>query len=125
MNFDDQTPSHQTSYSCPLTSPVTDLTGCASARLRYSIRLDDYVESSWGYDEYIRVQCSGNGSTWNDVASYVDGDDVSDLSFNWTVHTDNLPAACLTGTATIRFLATGDDSWDIDYWGIDTVSIEP
>jgi hypothetical protein len=125
MRFDDQTPSHRTSYSYALTSPVMDLSGCTVVSLRYKITLDDYTDSYWGDDEYIRVQCSGNSSAWTTLRTFTDGDDYSDVSFGWTTYTHALPAECRTATASVRFLAAGDDSWDIDYWGIDTVSLEP
>ncbi len=125
MNFDDATPSHLTDYSHALLSPVMDLGGCTAVSLRYKIKLSDYLESSWSNDEHLRVQCSGNGSAWTTLRTFTDGDDYSDMSFGWTQYTHALPIECKTTTAYIRFLAEGDDSWDIWYWGIDTVSLEP
>jgi hypothetical protein len=123
MRFDDEV-THKTSYSIALTSPAFNLTGCTSATLQYSIMLDDYTDDYYGYDEYIRVQCSDADTGWTTLASYVDGDDYYDDSFPWGVHTHSIPAACRdSGSTSIRFLAEGDDSWDIDYWGVDTVSV--
>jgi len=46
-----------------------------------------------------------------------------DESFPWEVKMHPLPTDCRTATAYVRFLAEGDASWDIDGWGVDTVSI--
>jgi hypothetical protein len=125
MRFDDESPSHLTGYSRAVTSPVRDLSGCTAASLRYSVKLDDYTDSWYGDDEYMRAQCSGNGSSWTTLASYLDGDDSWNEDFGWTQYTHVLPAGCRTATSYIRFLSEGDDSWNFDFWGIDSVSLQP
>ncbi len=130
MRFDDATPSQKSDYSIALTSPLIDLSGCSTVSVQYDIMLNDYEAESWfEYHEMMYVQCSGNGSTWYTLHTYEDGIDEGDFwdntdeSFSWGAHTDALNAACLTATAYVRFLADGDDSWGIDYWGIDEVSL--
>jgi len=127
MAFDDEP--HKTNYAKNLTSPIFDLGGCSSVELSYWVKLDDYVYSDTFDDvEQLRVQCSGDGSTWSTLATYEDGSDEdmwgSDDSFGWIAETRTLNAACVTGTAQIRFRAEGDDSWAIDYWGVDNVSVQ-
>jgi hypothetical protein len=126
MRFDDSPCRYNYSYA--LTSPLIDLTGCSSVSVQYDIKLDDCEwESFSDLVERIYVQCSGDGSSWHTLHTYEDGDDdewwTTDESFPWGAHTDALNAACLTATAYVRFLAEGDESWAIDYWGIDEVSL--
>jgi len=124
MRFDDYP--QEENYSAPLTSLPVDLTGCSTATLQYALMLADYKDIVSGREEYLHVQCSGDGSSWTTITWSMDGDDSEsdwDLSFFWAIEEYTLPAACRTATAYVRFLAEGDDSWDIAGWGVDTVSV--
>ena len=104
-----------TSYSYPSTSPQFDLGGCSVAYVNYDLFFSDYSGSG---QEKMRVQCSGNGSAYTDLAEYANLGDIP-----WTSYSHALPVACRTSTATIRFRALGDDSFDINWWYIDNVTI--
>jgi len=66
----------------------------------------------------MRVQCSGDVSTYAPLAEYANLGDIP-----WTSYSHALPAACRTSTATIRFRAVGNDTFAINWWYIDNVTI--
>ncbi|HOW50437.1 MAG TPA: lectin-like protein [bacterium] len=107
------------SYSQTITSgTLANLTGCATATVKFYWYLDDYG----GSGEYMSFDCSGDGTTWtNDVWTKADAN--SDSTTSWTQATATLPAACRGATPKVRFRFTGADTWNIDYWGIDTVTL--
>jgi hypothetical protein len=122
MSFDDFPTT--LSYSMTLASYASDLSDCTSVYVNYQVMLNDYVNwdpETYGGEQLI-VQCSGDGSTAYNLATYSDGDDFTDLSFGWTSYSNTLPAACLTATSYIWFLATGEDTYNINEWGVDSIS---
>lgn len=142
MRYDDDP--HKTNYDHSLTY-TTDLSlaGCSAATLKFSIMLLDYVYTTDAdKSEKMYVECSGDsGGNWTTLVPdpfpanqsssrcsncYCDGnsDTFGEKSFGWTAQSITLPVACKTATARIRFRAKGTDSWAINYWGIDAVSVE-
>lgn len=141
MRFDDD--SHKTNYDYSLSyASNIDLSICSSATLNFSITLSDYVYTTDpDKSEKMYVECSGDGGgSWNTLVPnpfpsnqsssrcsncYCDGDANSfgEKSFGWTAQTMTLPSACKTDKVRFRFRAKGGDSWRLNYWGIDAVTV--
>lgn len=87
------------------------------------------------------VECSGDGGlNWTTLVPnpfpsnqsssrcsncYCDGDNsgFGEKSFGWTTQTMVLTSNCKTDKVRLRFRAKGGDSWRLNYWGIDIVTI--
>jgi hypothetical protein len=127
-----------------LTSPTdVDLSGCSSALLTFSVRLDDDVdwtsESSTDLNQRLYVECSGDGGgAWTSLTpspwpanqsacatSYCDGNQSTNRSFGWTAQTITLPAACRTARFRVRYRINGSCIWDLENpgWFVDTVRV--
>jgi hypothetical protein len=136
--------SHSSNYTENLTyASNVDLSGCASATLRFLVRLSDDAgwesESADDRNQRLYVECSGNaGGSWTPLTpnpwpanqsacstSYCDGRYGLNRSFPWTSQAIDLPPACRTNQARFRFRATGTNIWDLmdPGWYVDTVSL--
>jgi hypothetical protein len=120
-----------------------DLSGCTSATLRFSVRLEDddawESESSTDKNQRLFVECSGNsGGSWTSLVpspwpssqsacatSYCDGNYGLDRSFPWTTQAISVITSCRTSQARFRFRAAGTCIWDLmnPGWYVDTVSL--
>jgi hypothetical protein len=109
-----------TSYDYATTSPSFSLSGCSAATLGYTLELNDYYESPDTY-EYLYVECNG-GSGWVTLATFADGYNMSG-SFGPTNYTAALPGSCLSATTQIRFRAAGANSFNINDWYVDNVTV--
>ncbi len=104
-------------YSRSLTSPVFDLTGCASATLAFQFELSE--DDSYEYSEAMAAECAGDGSTWVPVYTRTEGDG----SYGPAGVSVPMDASCLTATAQVRFRAYGSYSWGINHWAVDDVTV--
>ncbi len=129
-------------YTQNLTSGTdTDLSGCTSALLTFSVRLDDdpAYDSSLDKSERLSPQCSGDGgSVWTNLTpnpwparqaqcatTYCSGGYNSTRAFAITAQSITLPPSCLTARVRVRFQARGASVWRLQNpgWTIDSVRI--
>ncbi|HOW51119.1 MAG TPA: kelch repeat-containing protein [bacterium] len=117
MRFDDDP--HLTNYTAKtlVSSSSVNIAGCAAPTIRFYTYLEDY---DYGGTEYLRLDCSPDGgSSWTQNI----WTENNFFSHGWTLRTVTIPTACRTNNSLFRFRATGYDSWNISYWGIDTIYV--
>ncbi len=112
-------PAISTSYTRALTSSTSvNIAGCTNPTISFYSLLDNFNASG---NEYLRLDCSGNGgSTWTDNI-WTWRNNTAD--HNWTQRTATVPTNCRSNNAVFRFRATGVDTNNINWWGVDTVTV--
>ncbi len=103
-------------YEIPLTSFGFDGTGFASVKLKFDISLDNY---SVDYINYIHPEV-WNGTTWNRVGTIPSSYD----DFGWTTFSWDITPYAANREFKIRLMATGENSYYINYWYIDNIILE-
>jgi cysteine-rich repeat protein len=111
-------PAISTSYTRALTSSTTvNISGCTNPTISFYSLLDNYNPSG---NEYLRLDCSGDGGgTWAENIWTIN----NTADHSWTQRIVTIPAGCCTDNAVFRFRATGVNTNNIDWWGVDTVTV--
>lgn len=111
-------PAISTSYTRALTSSTSvNIAGCTNPTISFYSLLDNYNPSG---NEYLRLDCSGNGgSTWTENIWTIN----NTADHGWTLRTATIPTDCRSNNAVFRFRATGVNTNNIDWWGVDTVTV--
>jgi hypothetical protein len=101
-----------TNYDMSLYSPLIPIGGNTELLLQYDIYLNDFGNTG---TEHLSVEYFANG-VWTSVRDFSNSGDIF-----WTTYTDTIVG--LSGSTQLRFRAYGDDSFEIDYWYVDNVSL--
>ncbi|HOG43140.1 MAG TPA: kelch repeat-containing protein, partial [bacterium] len=111
-------PTISTAYTRALTASTTvNISGCTNPTISFYSLLDNYNPSG---NEYLRLDCSGNGgSTWTENIWTIN----NTADHGWTLRTATIPTDCRSNNAVFRFRATGVNTNNIDWWGVDTVTV--
>jgi hypothetical protein len=102
-----------TDYSSVLASYEFDATGIASVQFSFDLYLNNYstdAENTMTWEVW-------DGSAWNTLGSYSSLDD--DLL--WTTYAYDISAYAANRVFKIRFVAAGEDSYEINYWYLDNI----
>lgn len=108
-----------TYYTMTLTSPVIDLAGCAIADMDFDFAFSDWDGTG---SNNLFVECSTNGSSWVSVGGF------NTWYQSWGNHsaakvTSFLDPCANSSTVWVRFRVTGNDSWGINYYAFNNVSV--
>ena len=104
-----------TDYNIPLTSYDFDATGLSNVHLSFDLLLDNYsfdAENNMAWEVW-------DGSTWNRIDERSSLDD----SFDWTTLSYNISEYAANREFKIRFVAYGEDSYEINNWNIDNIML--
>jgi len=104
-----------TDYSSALTSYEFDATGIANVQFSFDLYLNNYSTDA----ENTMTWEIWDGSSWNTLGSYSSLDD--DLL--WTRYAYDISAFASNRVFKIRFVAAGEDSYEINYWYIDNIHL--
>lgn len=105
-----------TDYSMPLTSYEFDATGISNVALKFDLMLDNYSTAA----ENVMSWEVWDGTTWNTLGSYSSLND--DLA--WTSYSVDISDYASNRLFKIRFVASGEDSYEINYWYLDNITLE-
>lgn len=102
-----------TDYSSVLASYEFDATGIASVQFSFDLYLNNYstdAENNMTWEVW-------DGSAWNTLGSYSSLDD----DLGWTTYAYDISAYAANRVFKIRFVAAGEDSYEINYWNLDNI----
>jgi hypothetical protein len=104
-----------TDYSFALLSPQIDGT---SAKENVTLSFD-LLLSAYGFagTNFMTIEV-WNGSAWVEVAEF---DDTADIP--WTSFSYNITGHALGQVTQVRFVASGEDSFDINWWDVDNIKV--
>jgi len=102
-------------YSSALTSNDLDATGMSSVYFNFDLFLDNYTTSA----ENVMTWEIWDGMSWFALGSYTSLDE----SLNWTAYSYDVSAYASNRLFKIRFVASGEDSYQINGWNIDNISL--
>ncbi|MDZ4122314.1 MAG: hypothetical protein U1C33_07815, partial [Candidatus Cloacimonadaceae bacterium] len=108
-----------TNYSVPLTSDNLGGVGINSITLSYDLGLNNY---SYNATNYMTVQI-WDGAIWQTVANHV-SDDYAPGSTIWGSHNVDISAHAANRVFKLRFLANGEDSYEINQWYVDNITVQ-
>ncbi|MDP2721932.1 MAG: T9SS type A sorting domain-containing protein [Bacteroidales bacterium] len=111
-----QYPLLQNNYSSALTSALFDATQLSESQiyLGFDIKLDNRVNT---HTEFLRIEVF-NGIVWDTIAAF-----NNNGSFNWTSYHISISQYSFGNLFQVRFVASGEDSHNINSWGIDNIEI--
>ena len=102
-------------YSFTLISPTIDATQITTElRLQFDLMLDDYSNSG---AEYLKVYV-WNGGSWVLLASFDNSADIP-----WITKQFDITEHALGKLTKIKFEASGESTFDIDYWYVDNIQL--
>lgn len=101
-------------YSIPLTSRWLDGRATSQVTLSYGLMLENFGASLNSMAAQVF-----DGAAWHTVLSQ----DNSAGNITWTNYTCDISPYAAGRLFRVRFLATGADSWDINYWYIDNINV--
>ncbi|MDD3103518.1 MAG: choice-of-anchor J domain-containing protein [Candidatus Cloacimonetes bacterium] len=104
-----------TDYSIPLTSYEFDATGIDNVQFSFDIALNNYSTDA----ENVMIWEIWDGSSWNTLGGYSSLND--DLA--WTRFAYDISAYASNRVFKIRFVASGEDSYEINFWYIDNIHL--
>lgn len=102
-------------YSIPLTSYEFDATGIDNVQFSFDLFLNNYSIDA----ENAMMWEIWDGSTWNLLGGYSSLDDDLD----WSRFSYDISAYASNRIFKIRFIASGEDSYEINYWYIDNITV--
>ena len=102
----------QTNFDLSLTSPVVPFSGGVDILLTYDFTLDNWSPTG---TEYLAVEYR-DGATWNTLRNFANLADYA-----WDTYTDTIPSP--SDNVQVRFRAYGDNSFNIDAFIVDNVSL--
>jgi hypothetical protein len=102
-----------TDYSYSLLTPQIEITGVDNLTLTFDLTLSDYAFNG---NEQFKVWIL-NEDTWELVEEFSNTGDIP-----WTTFTFDL-SSVLSDITRVRFEATGLNSYDINHWMIDNISL--
>jgi len=100
-------------YNSILASYEFDATGIASVQFSFDLYLNNYstdAENTMTWEVW-------DGSAWNTLGSYSSLDD----NLGWTTYAYDISAYAANRVFKIRFVAAGEDSYEINYWYLDNI----
>jgi len=102
-------------YNIPLTSYSFDASELSNVHLSFDLYLSNYSTSA----ENVMAWEVWDGNVWNriDERSYLDG------SISWTTLSYNISEYAANSVFKIRFVAYGEDCYQINYWNIDNINL--
>jgi len=106
----------QNNYSSALTSTLLDATQLSESQiyLGFDIKLDNRVIT---HTEYLRIEVF-NGIVWDTIAAF-----NNDGSFDWASYHIPISLYAFGNLFQVRFVASGENSHNINSWGIDNIEI--
>ncbi len=107
-----------TNYAEYLTSHTLNGVGQTSVNLSFEMALNNYSTDA---ANYMAVEV-WNGSTWNQVASWSSLDNAG-AGWGWTYYSYDISAYAAGNVFQVRFVASGVDSYEINYWYLDNINI--
>ena len=102
----------QTNFDLSLTSPVLPYSSNEDVLLTYDFTLDNWSPTG---TEHLAVEYR-DGATWNTLRDFANSADVA-----WDTYTDTIPSP--SDNVQVRFRAYGDNSFNIDAFIVDNVSL--
>ena len=104
-----------TNYSQTLTGHAIDCAGLTEIDLSFDLMLNNYSTATL---EQMGVEV-WDGSAWVQVALFDNADD----DFDWIDTTIDITAYAAGIATQVRFVAFGEDAYNINYWFIDNVGV--
>jgi hypothetical protein len=106
----------QNNYSSALTSALLDATQLSESQiyLDFDIKLNNRVIT---HTEYLMIEVF-NGIAWDTIAAF-----NNDGSFDWTSYHIPISQYSFGNLFQVRFVANGENSHNINSWGIDNIEI--
>lgn len=103
-----------TDYNSALRSYDLDATGMSGVHLSFDLYLDSFSTAA----ENLMSWEIWDGEIWNSLGSYssLNGD------LAWTTYSYDISAHASDRVFKIRFVASGEDSYEINYWYIDNIA---
>jgi hypothetical protein len=102
-----------TDYSIVLGSYQFDATGIANVQFSFDLYLNNYSTDA----ENTMTWEIWDGTSWNNLGSYSSLNDDLD----WTSYVYDITEYAANRVFKIRFVAAGEDSYEINYWYIDNI----
>ena len=108
-----------TNYQEYLTSWYLDATGISNVKFKFDMALNNYSTDA----ENLLIPQVWDGTTWQTVATFSSFDNEGD-GYDWDTYVYDISAYASNRMFRIRFLAAGEDSYEINYWYIDNIVVE-
>ncbi|MCX6234671.1 MAG: carboxypeptidase regulatory-like domain-containing protein [Bacteroidetes bacterium] len=107
---------HYTNYSFCLTSPLINVTDPVHG-FEMAFDLKKAINNPTD-NEFLKVEI-WNDTSWIELAEF-----SNDMNTGWSTFTYFISKKDVGSLIKFRFIATGSNSSDLDYWGIDNISID-
>ncbi len=107
-----------TNYAEYLTSHTLNGVGQTSVTLSFEMALNNYSTSA---ENFMAVEV-WNGSSWNPIASWSSFDNAG-AGWGWTYYSYDISAYAAGNVFQVRFVASGEDSYEINYWYLDNINV--
>ena len=108
-----------TNYQEYLTSWYLDATGISNVKFKFDMALNNYST----YAENLLIPQVWDGTTWQTLDIFSSFDNEGD-GYAWDTYVYDISAYASNRMFRIRFLAAGEDSYEINYWYIDNIVVE-
>ena len=108
-----------TDYQEYLTSWYLDATGISNVKFKFDMALNNYSTDA----ENLLIPQVWDGTSWQTVATFSSFDNEGD-GYDWDTYVYDISAYASNRMFRIRFLAAGEDSYEINYWYIDNIVVE-
>jgi hypothetical protein len=107
-----------TNYSLPLTSYLFNGVGLSNLMVQFDLSLNNYSTAA---ENLMSLQVE-DGRTWQTVATFSSFDNDG-LGWGFTTFFYDISAYASNRVFKIRFLAHGEDSYEINYWYLDNIIV--
>jgi hypothetical protein len=105
-------------YGEPITSHLFDAIGYSSVNLTFDICLNNYDLSA---ENWLALEV-WNGAEWFTIDDWSSFEN-NGLGFDWASFSYDLTTWAAGQEFRVRFRAYGQNSWSINYWGIDNLAL--
>jgi len=108
-----------TDYQEYLTSWYLDATGISNVKFKFDMALNNYSTDA----ENLLIPQVWDGTSWQTIDTFSSFDNEGD-GYDWDTYVYDISAYASNRMFRIRFLAAGEDSYEINYWYIDNIVVE-
>ena len=108
-----------TDYQEYLTSWYLDATGISNVKFKFDMALNNYSIDA----ENLLIPQVWDGTSWQTIDTFSSFDNEGD-GYDWDTYVYDISAYASNRMFRIRFLAAGEDSYEINYWYIDNIVVE-
>lgn len=108
-----------TDYQEYLTSWYLDATGISNVKFKFDMALNNYSIDA----ENLLIPQVWDGTSWQTIDTFSSFDNEG-AGYGWDTYVYDISAYASNRMFRIRFLAAGEDSYEINYWYIDNIVVE-